>query len=67
MQKIQNIPQNNRIQAIIPQMGGWGNNKVLDTDIIFKALKSICKIIIRGNPNDIYGTGFFMKISDTQK
>ena len=37
-------------------------------DIANKAMKSICKIIIKGiNKNNIYGTGFFMKISNSLK
>ena len=35
--------------------------------LIFKANKSICKIIIKKYTGNLYGTGFFMKISETQK
>ena len=42
-------------------------NKSVQINIINKAIKSVCKIIIKSNPEDIYATGFFMKVSDTKK
>ena len=42
--------------------------KPVDIKIANKVMKSICKIIIKGiNKNVIYGTGFFMKISNSFK
>ena len=32
-----------------------------------KILKSICKITVKHNNNTIFGTGFFMKISEAKK
>ena len=43
-----------------------GDNIPVPLDISVKTMKSICKIIIKKYPN-IYGTGFFMKISDNQE
>ena len=42
-------------------------NKSIPINIAFKALKSICKIIIKTNEGNIYRTGFFMKINESQK
>ena len=36
-------------------------------NIVFKAMKSICKIIIENEGIKIFGTGFFMRISDDFK
>ena len=45
-----------------------GHNKPVPMNIANKVMKSICKIIIKGiNKNNIYGTGFFMKISNSLK
>ena len=45
-----------------------GHNKPVPMNIANKVMKSICKIIIKGiNKNIIYGTGFFMKISNSLK
>ena len=45
-----------------------GDNKPVPMNIANKVMKSICKIIIKGiNKNIIYGTGFFMKISNSLK
>jgi len=45
-----------------------GDNKPVPMNIANKVMKSICKIIIKGiNKNNIYGTGFFMKISNSLK
>ena len=63
MQMISNT-QNN--QKIVPQVDILGCNKAVPINIIIKALKSICKITIRGNYN-ANATGFFMKVSDTEK
>ena len=42
--------------------------KPIDMDIANNVMKSICKIIIKEiNEADIYGTGFFMKFSDSLK
>ena len=43
------------------------NHITLPIYLINKAMKSVCKIIIKNNPQNILGTGFFMKISDSQK
>ena len=43
------------------------NHIALPINLVGKALKSVCKIIIKNNPQNILGTGFFMKISDSQK
>ena len=63
MQMIHNF-QNN--QNIVPQVDFLGCIKTVPINIIIKALKSVCKIAIRGNYN-ANATGFFMKISDTEK
>ena len=43
-------------------------HKPVPMNIANKAMKSICKIFIKGiNENNIYGTGFFMKISNSLK
>ena len=63
MQMIPKIPNN---QKIVSQADFVDCNKAVPINIIIKALKSICKIAIRGNSN-VNATGFFMKISDTQK
>jgi hypothetical protein len=60
---ISNIPNN---QKIVPQAYFLGSSKSVPVNIISKANKSICKIIIRGN-NNANATGFFMKVSDTEK
>ena len=45
-----------------------GNQKPVPMNIANKVMKSVCKIIIKGiNKNNIYGTGFFMKISNSLK
>jgi len=45
-----------------------GDSKPVPMDIANKAMKSICKIIIKGiNNNYISGSGFFMKISKSLK
>ena len=62
MQMIPKIPNN---QKIVSQADFVDCNKAVPINIIIKALKSICKIAIRGNHN-VNATGFFMKISDTQ-
>ena len=49
-----------------PEMN-LGKNLPIPVPIIDKVSKSICKIIIKNNPKDIYGTGFFLKISDYKK
>ena len=63
MQMIPKIPNN---QKIVSQADFVDCNKAVPINIIIKALKSICKIAIRGNYN-VNATGFFMKISDTEK
>ena len=70
MQYIQTKPNTKDIQN--PQY-----SKILEKDIdgnisvpvniIIKATKSVCKITIKGNEGKIYGTGFFMKVSNTKK
>ncbi len=40
-----------------------GNNKQISIEITSKAIKSVCKIIIKNNVENTYGTGFFMKKS----
>ena len=42
-------------------------HKAVPLEIQNKVKKSICKIIIIKNKENIYGTGFFMKISDSLK
>ena len=44
-----------------------GDNIPVPLDITDQTKKSICKIIIKKYPQNIYGTGFFMKISDNQE
>ena len=72
--KIENRPINqnmaNRQNPIDRKNNGYEmatSNKSVPVDIIFKARKSICKIIIKSNTGVIYGTGFFMMVSDTEK
>ena len=36
-------------------------------DVSFKVMKSICKITVKHNNVTIFGTGFFMKISEDKK
>ena len=36
-------------------------------DVIYKAIKSLCKIVIKHNGKTYFATGFFMKVSDTKK
>ena len=45
----------------------YTGQKPIPIDIINKASKSICKIIITINKKDITGTGFFMKIDKIKK
>ena len=45
----------------------YRGHKPVPTNIILKSLKSICKIKITTNKGYIYGTGFFMNISDSKK
>ena len=42
-------------------------NVSLPIKIINKATKSVCKIIINDKPKPSFGTGFFMKISESQE
>ena len=42
-------------------------HKPIDIDIITAMRKCICKIIVETKENFSYGTGFFMKISNTEK
>ena len=42
-------------------------NKSFPIKVYEKAKKSVCKIIIKANPNNSYATGYFMKVSDTEK
>ena len=74
-QNIQNIrsmqnDQNNQImqnnQNKESEMG-LGRNIAVPVKVINKTMRSICKITIKRNVNSIYGTGFFMKVSDTEK
>ena len=72
--KIENRPINqnmaNRQNPIDRKNNGYEmatSNKSVPVDIIIKARQSICKIIIINNSNIKYGTGFFMKVSDTEK
>ena len=44
-----------------------GDNFSIPVNMITKASKSICKITIIKEENCIYGTGFFMKVSNYQK
>ena len=44
-----------------------GDNISVSIEITNKAMKSICKIIKKNNEENIYGTGFFMKKSYTEK
>ena len=44
-----------------------GQNKPIDIDIIIEMKKCICKIIINKGKETFYGTGFFMKVSDSLK
>ena len=46
---------------------GIDNQITLPIYLINKAMKSVCKIIIKDKPKNILGTGFFMKISDSKK
>ena len=36
-------------------------------DVIYKAIKSLCKIVIKHDGMTYFATGFFMKVSDTKK
>ena len=66
-QNTQNVQGMQSQQDIkIPEMDIYGNISV-PIDIINKARKSVCKITIKGNKGEIFGTGFFMKISDKEK
>ena len=72
--KIENRPINqnmaNRQNPIDRKNNGYEmatSNKSVPVDIIIKARQSICKIIIKSNTGVIYGTGFFMMVSDTEK
>ena len=56
-----NIDQNETKEMLV------GYNIPLSVEVVSKAIKSICKITIKKNPENIYGTGFFMKISDNQE
>ena len=66
LQKLQNIPQMQDNPNIVSQ---WclGCNKAVPIEIILEAFKSACKIIISVNQNNIYGTGFFMKLLENQR
>ena len=66
LQKLQNIPTIQNTPNIVSQ---WrlGCNKAVSIEIILEAFKSACKIIIRQNQKDIYGTGFFMKLLENQR
>ena len=46
---------------------GLGRNIAVPVKVINKTIKSVCKITIKANANTIYGTGFFMRVSDTEK
>ena len=72
--KIENRPINqnmaNRQNQIDRKNNGYQmatSNKSVPVDIIIKARQSICKIIIKSNTGVIYGTGFFMMLSATEK
>ena len=43
------------------------SNSIISLEIIEKTRKSICKIIIKREKDCLFGTGFFMKISDNLK
>ena len=66
LQKLQNIPTIQNTPNIVSQ---WclGCNKAVPIEIILEAFKSACKIIISVNQNNIYGTGFFMKLLENQR
>ena len=53
-------------ESKIPEMD-LGRNRSIPIDVVNKIVKSVCKIIIPNKPKDFYGTGFFMKISDSEK
>ena len=43
------------------------NHKPIPIDLVNKALKSVCKIIIKKNNENIFGTGFFININNSNK
>ena len=53
-------------ESKIPEMD-LGRNRPIPIDVVNTIVKSVCKIIIPNKPKDFYGTGFFMKISDSEK
>jgi len=42
-------------------------HKLISINIVLQVMKSICKIIIKNKNGINYGTGFFMKISESEK
>ena len=52
-------------ESKIPEMD-LGRNRPIPLDVINKIVKSVFKIIIPNKTKDFYGTGFFMKISDSE-
>ena len=46
---------------------GIKDNIPVPIDVTIKAMKSICKIIIKHNGKENCATGFFMKISEAKK
>ena len=39
-------------------------HRPIPIDITLKAMKCVCKIVINSERGSLYGTGFFMRISD---
>ena len=63
----QNITQNSINSSNIGDEKLIEDNIPISIEITDKAKKSICKIIIKNNEGNSYGTGFFMEINDNQK
>ena len=42
-------------------------NIPISMDVPIKVMKSICKITVKHNDVTVFGTGFFMKISEDKK
>ena len=61
---IQNLQDKQEIKILEKDING---NISVPVNIIIKATKSVCKITIKENEKKIFGTGFFMKVSDNEK
>ena len=61
---MQNLQDKQEIKILEKDING---NISVPVNIINKATKSVCKITIKKNEKKIFGTGFFMKVSDNEK